>query len=469
MAMGYQKLLAEARRAVDEAGRARGAPLILSAGICESEEEFAARVPKPSSRIIARVPYGFKVPEGIQAVEFAPKFFEVLHPTHAYRFIGLPGGRGGGKTWAVETDLPLRMMSRRLRILCCREYQRSLRESSHHGLVNRIHGLGLSRYFQIRESEIKCLITGSEVIFAGLGVNADSLLSLEDVNLVWVEQAEAISARSLELLLPTIRAKGSQIIFTWNPDSPTAPVELLFTSDRDDMRRAHTTYRDNPWWGNTALEAERLRLLKTDPDAYAHVYEGLPRAHSSAQVFFGKYIVDSFEPGADWSTLQGCDFGFATDPSVLIRARIHEKKLFIEHEAHGYGVEMEKLPALFERVPDSARYVTRADSARPETINYMQRNGFPRMIGAAKWPSCAEEGIEYIRGAFEQIVIHERCTQTALEAKLYSFKTDRLSGDVLPQLLDRNNHCWDSVRYALEPLIRNQRRVRFTNFFHMIR
>ena len=82
----------------------------------------------------------------------------------------------------------------------------------------------------------------------------------------------------------------------------------------------------------------------------------------------------------------------------------------------------------------------------------MRRHGFDNMVGVTKWSGSVEDGIAHLR-SYERIVIHPRCEHTAMEMRLYSFKVDRLSGDILPQAIDANNHCIDSLRYALEPLV----------------
>jgi len=84
----------------------------------------------------------------------------------------------------------------------------------------------------------------------------------------------------------------------------------------------------------------------------------------------------------------------------------------------------------------------------------MQRHGFPLLVGCSKWKGCVEDGITHLR-SYKSIVIHPRCTHAAEEARLYSYKTDPLTGDILPIVLDKHNHIWDSTRYALEPIIKN--------------
>ena len=104
-------------------------------------------------------------------------------------------------------------------------------------------------------------------------------------------------------------------------------------------------------------------------------------------------------------------------------------------------------------MPGAKEHVVRADSARPETISYLRRHGFSQIRGAVKWKESVKEGINWLR-ALQRIVIHERCTKTAEEARLWSYKVDKITSDVLPDVVDKHNHYWDSIRYALEPIIR---------------
>jgi hypothetical protein len=186
------------------------------------------------------------------------------------------------------------------------------------------------------------------------------------------------------------------------------------------------------------------------------VWGGNPRTNLSAQIFHGKYVVSEFEPRDGWGgPYLGADWGFAADPTVLMRCWIDGRKLLVDGEAYGFGVELDSVPKLFEQVPRSRDYVIRGDSSRPETISHIKARGF-RIEAASKWDGSIEDGIAFLR-SFEQIVIHPRCTHLQEEARLYSYKRDRLSGDVMPDVVDKHNHCWDSIRYALEPLVRRSR------------
>jgi phage terminase large subunit len=400
------------------------APRVLWAGCSESAESFAMRCAEIrkrwGGRILAAVPFGLSVPADVQAVPFAPKHFALLHPDYASRYRVASGGRGSGKSRAIAAAIILRCIAASRRVLCAREFQRSLRESSTHLLADTIRNLRLDAWFDVHE--IKCLVNGSEIIFGGLGVNAQSLLSLENVSLVWIEQGESISARSLEILVPTIRAPGSEIWISFNPDAADAPVMQLVENDRPDVRHEHTTWEDNPWWHETSLENERLQLLRIDPEAHSHIYRGTPRIHSKAQVFAGKYIVEAFTPvhaapPGHWQhpalpkpwdgPYLGADWGFSSDPVALLKAWIHENTLYVDWEAFEVGCDIDRTSTLFDTVPDARKYTIRADNARPETIRYMQQHGYRKVVPCLKWKNCAEDGVAFTRG-FSRIVIHPR-------------------------------------------------------------
>ncbi|MBG3121034.1 PBSX family phage terminase large subunit, partial [Proteus mirabilis] len=193
---------------------------------------------------------------------------------------------------------------------------------------------------------------------------------------------------------------------------------------------------------------------RLDSATYAWIWEGAYLENSDKQVLANKYVVQSF-PDDLWQKadrlLFGADFGFAKDPNTLLRQFILNDCLYIEYEVYGIGVELDHMPAFYDKIPESRKWPIKADSARPETISYLKRQGF-NISAAKKWQGSVEDGITHLRG-FKQIIIHPRCKETAKEARLYSYKTDRITGEVLPVIEDKNNHCWDAVRYGLDGYI----------------
>ena len=131
-----------------------------------------------------------------------------------------------------------------------------------------------------------------------------------------------------------------------------------------------------------------------------------------------------------------------------------DKKLYIDYEAYGVGIEIEELPALFRSVPEAEKWKITCDSSRPETISYLARQGFNAQ-GSIKGKGSVEDGIEFLRN-FESIVIHPRCKGAIDNFENYRWKQDRFSGDILPIPLDSSNHVPDACRYALEDWIKGQ-------------
>ncbi len=167
---------------------------------------------------------------------------------------------------------------------------------------------------------------------------------------------------------------------------------------------------------------------------------------------FKNWRVEAFDTPADAGFLLGADWGFARDPTVLLRCFAVGRALFVDHEAYRVGCEIDRTPALFDTVPESRRATIIADSARPETISYMQRHGFGNIRPATKGTGSVEDGVEFLKA--HDILVHPRCRHLADELALYSYRTDAKTGEILSALEDRGNHCIDALRYAVEGLRR---------------
>ena len=395
-------------------------------------------------------------------IELPPWSAPLLEP---HRYKSLRGGRGGAKSWTVAQLLLLLGVDRPLRVLCARQLQNSIKDSVHRLLCDQIARHRLP--YEITRDEIRGTRAPSLFLFEGIKHNVTKIKSMEGVDVCWVEEAQSVSEDSWQILIPTIRKAGSEIWLTWNPDQDSDPTYRRFvTNPPPDCLGIEVNWDQNPWI-SPALLAEKDYDYRVDPEAAAHVWGGKTRRLTNAQVLRGRYAVEPFEPQPGWDgPYYGADWGFAADPTALVRCWVHvpvtkpgEVKrgpvLYVEYEAYGVGIDTVNLPELFDRIPGAREHAIRADSARPETISHMQHSGYPRMVGATKGPGSVEDGVEHLR-SYERILIHPRCTHAAEEARLWSFKVDRLTGDVLPQLVDKHDHCWDAIRYALEPLIKKR-------------
>ena len=384
-----------------------------------------------------------------------PPWAAEFHKPARYKVVW--GGRGSGKSHSLARLLLLEAAERPLRVLCARELQISIKDSVHRLLSDLVDAMGLSDKFEVGQSFLRGT-NGSEFLFKGLRHNTAEIKSMEGIDRCWVEEAQAVSEDSWMLLIPTIRAPGSEIWVSFNPDQESDPTYRRFVVNPPDsaiVRRVN--FDENPFFPPD-LELERAYMARVDPDAYAHVWLGECRSRTDAQVLGGKWCIDVFEAGGpEWDgPYYGADWGFAKDPTALVRCWIKDRCLYVDHEAYGVEVALNDTPALFERVPGARSAVIRADCARPETIHHVKGLGFPGLMAARKWSGSVEDGVEFLR-SFERIVIHDRCKHSAEEARLWSYKTDRLTGDVLPALKPGNDHLMDAIRYALGPMIRERK------------
>ena len=383
--------------------------------------------------------------DGVLRIE-TPRVFKPL--LNDARYKGAHGGRGSGKSHFFAERLIKRCITRKTAAVCIREVQRTLQQSVKKLLEVKIEALGVGSMFEVQEAVIKTP-HGGLIIFQGMqNHTADSIKSLEGYDVAWVEEAQTLSQRSLDLLRPTIRKEGSELWFSWNPANDTDPVDVLLRGENppSDAIVVRANYTDNPWLPDV-LKAEAEYDQRRDPSKYAHVWLGKYQTNSEARVF-KNWSIEEFERPAGTIHRLGADWGFAVDPSVLIRCDIEGNRLYIDYEAYSIGCEIVNLPELFMAVPESEKWPITADSSRPETISHMQKNGFPRIRAAIKGAGSIEDGIEWLK-SFD-IVVHPRCKHTIDELTLYRFKTDPLTGAILPILEDKNNHVIDAIRYACE-------------------
>lgn len=183
------------------------------------------------------------------------------------------GGRGSGKSWSAARILSALAYAEPKRILCVREVQKSIKQSSHRLLADTITEMGLRGFFDVQETVIKGP-NGSEFAFAGLQDHtADSLKSYEGFDIAWIEEAHTVTERSAQTLIPTIRKPGSELWWTYNPENEDDFVHTLASAPDDDTLVVDINHRDNPWFPEE-LEKERRKLQAINPDLYRHVWEG---------------------------------------------------------------------------------------------------------------------------------------------------------------------------------------------------
>lgn len=387
------------------------------------------------------------------AIELPRKAQELFKPS---RYKIIHGGRGSGKSWSVARVLILIARERKCTILCVREIQGSIKESVYQLLSDQIKAFGMENEFTLLSDRIVCRLTGSLFWFEGLYRNDNGIRSKEGVDICWIEEGDSISKESWGFLVPTIRKPKSEIWVTFNPQEATDLIYAEFVLNTHPNAHVNKwNFDDNPWFKDSPLLDEMIHMRKVDPKNARHVWDGFPRDRSVAAVFPDRWRVEAFEPNYTAGPYQGADWGFSVDPTVILQCGIARNKLYVRYESYATGCPIEQLDVLFGTIPDARRYHISADNARPELIRHLADKRWN--IGAClKGPGSVEDGLDFLR-SFDEIIIHPDCKHTIDEFNLYRYKVDKRSGLTMPELVDRDNHCIDALRYAVERLMRDSK------------
>lgn len=409
--------------------------------------------------------------DGVHYTDEKPELFvplkleRVFHPK-PYKTIF--GGRGSGKTYGIVSYLQELSRFSKKRIACLREIQNSIKDSSYSEIVDAISRNGNADEYRVVENEITHAGSGSKFFFRGMHRNITALKGMAGVDIAWCEEAESVTRTSIDVLVPTIRKNGAEIITTFNPYREQDAIWQQWVApwrdkmvdgiyEDDDRLIININWQDNFWFTDELRRAMQT-MKETDFDRYLHIYEGQFSQRSDEQVFGGKWRTESFEVKPEWhGPYHGMDFGFSGDPAAMVEVWVENlpgdrRNVYINREYGKIHLEITDHPTAMDQAFPMARKARwYADSSRPETISHIKRTGFD-IHPCNKWPGSVEDGVTWLRGC-DNIIIHDRCTEMKNEAAMYSHKVDKNTGLVLTEIVDKYNHYWDAVRYALNDYI----------------
>ena len=220
-------------------------------------------------------------------IKFKPLY---IHLQQSKLFYVYHGGRGGGKSWEIADFLLIEGARRKHRILCCREVQKSIKQSVHQLLSDRIVALGLSSFYQVLDTEIRGS-NGTEFFFAGLlSHTVESVKSFEGATITWIEEAQTVSAFSLSVLIPTvIRTEKPMIIMSLNPKMPSDAVYADYVAkERDDTVCVQINYTDNRHCP-VEMIAQAEQLMRDDYDKYEHIWLGRPKEIADGAIYKSEF------------------------------------------------------------------------------------------------------------------------------------------------------------------------------------
>ena len=327
------------------------------------------------------------------------------------------GGRGSGKTENIARALialtikpQILFDDKKIDILCAREYQTTIQDSVHKVLKEVIYSHGLESIFKITDSYIECIINGSRFIFKGIANDPFQIKSLQNIKIAWIEEAEKVTSESWEILTPTIRSPKSEIWVSFNPREKTdATYQRFIANPMPNTKAVLVNYYDNPFFNDSPIYNEMLYDKQYRQEIYNNKWLGNVKQISDALIFKDKYEVREFET-PDLSQIYenrffyGLDFGFSQDPNAFIRCFIQDQQLFVDYEVGGHGIEILNLPKLLNNIPESQKWEIIADNSRPETINYLNGEGFC-VNPCKKGAGSIDEGIQFLKSFKKDIKV----------------------------------------------------------------
>ncbi len=379
---------------------------------------------------------------------FDPARYKVAH-----------GGRGSGKSWGFARALLILAAQRPLRVLCTREIQKSIKDSVHRLLNDQIQSLGLGGHFEVFDTEIRG-INGSLFLFAGLAQHTvESIKSFEGIDIVWCEEAQTITKRSWDVLLPTIRKAGSEVWLTLNPDMETDETYDRFVGNPPpDAVVVQMNWKDNPWFGGV-LETERQETMRRDPDGYQNIWEGVPKRVSEGAIYrheierlYAEERVRAvpYDPLLKVHTVW--DLGWNDAMTIGFFQRSHAEVRCIDYieDSHRtldwYVAQIEKRPYRWgtDFIPhDGRQRNTQTGKSTEEALKAMQRR--PKVLDAMN----VEEGIKAARMMFPRVYFDKDKTTRLLEClKRYQRSINAQTREPGDPLHDEFSHGADCFRYA---------------------
>ena len=278
--------------------------------------------------------------ENRASLEIPEPFIELFQPSKNWRHIIYYGGRSSGKSTQVGLSLLIEAASKTMRILCVREVQKSIEKSVHKLLSDLIrrHDF-LKQSWVVTKESIRNKVTGSEFMFEGMYNNEDNNRSYEGVDVCWVEEAESVSASSIDVLIPTIRKEGSRIIWTFNRLTEHDPVWdrlVVNPSDRTYIRKVNSEEIEDLL--SDEVKFERAEMLKNNPEMFSHVWLGEPLTSKTGSVF-GKQLsqatienrICSVPYDASAGVYTAWDLGIGDSTAIWFFQRIMKESRFIDY------------------------------------------------------------------------------------------------------------------------------------------
>lgn len=361
------------------------------------------------------------------------------------------GGRYSLKSHTVARVLLIRARQKKLRILCTREFMNSIADSSHQLLADLIKQYNLTD-FKVTDKGILNTINGSDFLFKGLHHNEQSIKSIEGVDIAWQEEAQTLSTSSIEVLTPTVRKPGSQLIYTYNRLLEEDPIhKRLVLEGRPNTLIIHANYdiAEKYGWLPDVIKAEIEDDKKNRPALYKHKWLGEP--NSLERRVYSDWIQVDTIPHEARLERRGLDFGYKNDPTAIIAIYYYNGGYILDEELYRKGMHNNETAAFLNNATDPNTLVI-GDSAEPKSISELSLSGV-NIIGVKKVgdntngnkKTFKQYMIDFV--GQQKISVTKRSVNTWREYQTYLHKEDK-EGKILNDPEDGNDHAMDALGYG---------------------
>jgi phage terminase large subunit len=362
-----------------------------------------------------------------------------------WREAAVYGGRFSLKSHTVARVLLLRARAQTTRVACFREFQNSISDSSHQLLKDLIELYNLAD-FQVTDKSIINTLNGSDFLFKGLHHNEQSVKSIEGIDIAWIEEAQTISKTSLEILTPTVRKSGSQLIYTYNRLLEDDPVHTrLVIEGRPNTLVINANY-DIALKYNWMPEVIRLEMEDDKdhrPGLYKHKWLGEPNS-LDRKIYTDWQLIEELPHEARLERY-GLDFGYSIDPTAIVAIYSYNGGYIVDEVTFQKGLSNKQIADILSNQP---RALVIADSAEPKSIDELRLYGI-NVLGAQKGQGSVNQGIQYVQD--QRISVTNRSANILKEYRNYFWMTDR--DDVVINTPESGfDHAMDAARYGFESL-----------------
>lgn len=391
---------------------------------------------------------------------FVPKLYpHLLDYSHRWEF--WVGSAGSGKSYTIAQKIIIRCTREKLRVLVCRRYGTTLRQSVVKQFREVLDKWKLTKYIKIRESDFTIIFpNGSEIIFTGLD-DEEKLLSLTNVSTVWVEEAYQVEKNKVEQLNLRMRgtAANQQLILSWNPINKGSWLyNFTVENPPENSLYIHSTYRDNPFLNDEYRKA--IDELATRNPARYRVFglgewgvdsEGLVITNWREEEF------DAMELAAKgYEHRAGMDVGFV-DPSTVIDTLYdrENKIIYIFNEFYKKGCQLDELAEAIKRM-NLKKVKLYVDAADPRAIQFFRNEGI-RAEQCKKGGSTGsvQTGIQFLQNHL--IIVHPSCKEIKRELENFSYIRSKQTGEWTQDMTHEFSHTIDGLRYAYSDIYTMQK------------